>query len=236
MGQDIVQVQVGSVGLVMSAGGVSKRDFRFHATVAVLSAVFYAMLVAGPLWLIAAVVCAPFWPPGNGPNASLVAPTPALFVGALNIALGTVLAWSRWPHVLRVTFTPAERPTQVRVVRWWRTSRLPISALSAVTVIEHRERPRGGTPATDATRAPTVGVLRRVDAVLHRADGRARLVRGGIGKIWYPDSEHIYDRLADLLAPMDIAIHREICWRRPSPPPSTRWFSPGSGGANAGGV
>ena len=111
------------------------------------------------------------------------------------------------------------------------------SALSGITVTEYRYRRPRETAAGDAQRETISRLPYRIDAVLHRVAGGSWTVRGKGGEAWRPDTRDMYGPLAGLLAPAGLTVDRQLVWTQEPVRHNQRWFSPGSGGANAlGGV
>ena len=219
-GDDVLRTRSGSVELIVSAAALSQRNFRVEAAGALLSSCF-GLLFAVPICFGIAVGLAP---DGFTPASALFASSGALLCYAVLVVL-------QMPRALRIGFAPVPDPAYVRVVRWWRTRRISVYALSGITVIEYRYRPSGATAAGDAQRETISTLPYRIDAVLHRVAGGSWTVRGSDGG-WKPDPRDMYGPLADLLAPAGLTVDRQVTWIQ-RPVTYTRWFSPGSGGANS---
>jgi hypothetical protein len=135
-------------------------------------------------------------------------------------------------RVLRVSFAPATDPTTVRLVRGCWISRAPIGTVSAVKVIEHRQR--------DVPDDPSSGSPLGLSLVLHRRDGSVwvsngapeRLRDGLIFKNPRPDCKALARQLADVLGPVGIPVEHEYQLHDEH---SLPWISGGSASANAGG-
>jgi hypothetical protein len=213
----------------MSHAGISGRNFRGETAWALASSCFYGLFMVAPmLFVIADAV--------GHTSSGAISPASALAAGSAALLCFAVLVTLRLPRALRISFAPAGGPAHVRVVQWWRVRRIPVSALSGITVIEYRYRPWRETAAGDAQRETISRLPYRIDAVLHRAAGGSRTVRGKGGEAWRPDTRDMYGPLADLLAPAGLEIYRQLIWT-PEPVRHSQWFSPGSGGANGlGGV
>jgi hypothetical protein len=207
----------------MTYAGLSRRNFREEAITAVVSS-FLGLFIAAPIFFVVAAVADPTLGPMS--SASVLAASSA------TLLCFVVLALLRMPRVQRISFAPVPGPAHVRVVRWWRTRRIPVSALSGITIIEYRYRWSGQTAAGDAQRETISTLPYRIDAVLHRAGGGSRIVRGKSGQPWKPDTRDMYGPVADLLAPAGLTIDRQVNWTQ-RPVRQSQWFSPGSGGANA---
>jgi hypothetical protein len=215
----------------MSHAGLAGRNFRGEAAWALASSFFYGLFMVAPVLFVIADVA-------GHTSSGAISPASALAAGSATLLCFAVLVAVRLPRALRISFAPADSPAHVRVVRWWRVRRIPVSALSGVTVIEYRYRRSRETAAGDAQRETISRLPYRIDAVLHRdraADG-SWTVRGKGGEAWRPDTRDIYGPLAGLLAPAGLTIDRQLIWTQ-EPVRHSQWFSPGSGGANAlGGV
>jgi hypothetical protein len=222
-------MRAGQVELIMSHAGMSRRNFRGEAAWALAASFFYGLFMAAPvLFVIADLV--------GHTSSGAIAPASALAAGSATLLCFPVLVTLRLPRALRISFAPADGPAHVRVVRWWRVKRIPVSALSGITVIEYRYRRSRETAAGDARRETISRLPYRIDAVLHRVAGGSWTVRGKGGDAWRPDTRDMYGPLADLLAPAGLTIDRQFVWTQ-EPVRHSQWFSPGSGGANAlGGV
>jgi hypothetical protein len=217
--REVIRTRADAVELIMSPAGRSAKHCRRD----MVSTVFASLLVAAVYTAVpvtaAMLVSVIVW--AFAPNASFFPLFVTLPLAAIGVACFAAVLESQWPHTLRITFVPADRPTEIRVVRWWRTVHVPISTVSMITVVEHRMRYPG--------RHASPGSLERIDAVLHRTDGRTWRVRGN-GMRWYPDSDPIYETLPDLLAPAGVTVERKIHWLRYRRPSSSGTY--GSGGAN----
>ncbi len=222
-GDDVLRMRPGQVELIMSHAGMSGRNFRVEATWALVSSFFGLFLVAPMLFVIASAA---------DPRLGAMSSASVLAASSATLLFFVVQVFLRLPRALRISFAPADSPARVRVVRWWRVRRIPVSALSGVTVIEYRYRRPGETAAGDAQRETISRLPYRIDAVLHRVAGGSRTVRGKGGEAWRPDTRDMYGPLADLLAPAGLAIDRQLIWTQ-RPERHSQWFSPGSGGANA---
>jgi hypothetical protein len=234
----------------MSHAGMSGRNFR-RETAGALAWSFFGLFIAAPvLFTIAALA---------DPTSGAMSSDSVLAASSATLLCFAVLVLLRLPRVLRISFAPADAPAHVRVVRWWRVRRIPVSALSGITVIEHRYRRPGETAAGDAQRETISRLPYRIDAVLHRVAGGSWTVRGENGQQWdqnakkmrdmltsaglskgdqgwRPDTRNMYGPLVELLAPAGLTIDRQLTWTQ-RPVRRDQWFSPGSGGANAlGGV
>jgi hypothetical protein len=221
-GNDVLRTGPDSVELIMSSAGVSPRNFRREAASAVVSSFLGLFFVAPILFAIAAIA---------DPAPGAIRPVPALAAGSATLLCFAVWVFLRWPRVLRIRFAPAAGPVDVGVVSWWRTRRIPLSALSGITVTEYRYRRSGETANGDAQRETISSLPYRVDAVLHRVGGGSRTVQGKSSRGWKPDTRDMYGPLADLLAPAGLTIDRQVIWTQKQIP-RNQWSSPGSGGAN----
>jgi hypothetical protein len=211
----------------MSHAGMSGRNFRGEAACALVSSFFGLFIVAPLLFVIAAAA---------HPTLGAMSSASVLAASSATLLCFAVLVLLRLPRALRISFAPADGPAHVRVVRWWRVRRIPVSALSGITVIEYRYRRWRETAAGDAQRETISRLPYRIDVVLHRGAGGSWTVRGKGGEAWRPDTRDMYGPLADLLAPAGLEIDRQLIWTQ-EPVRHSQWFSPGSGGANAlGGV
>jgi hypothetical protein len=250
-GDDVLRMRSGQVELIMSHAGMSGRNFRRQTAGAIVPSFFGLFLAAPVLFTIAALA---------DPTSRAMSPASVLAASSATLLCFVVLVILRLPRALRISFTPADGPAHVRIVRWWRVRRIPLSALSGITVIEYRYRRSGETAAGDAQRETISRLPYRIDAVLHRVVGGSWTVRGQDGQQWdhytrkmhdtlasaglakgdqewwRPDTRNMYGPLAELLAPAGLTIDRQPIWTQ-RPVRHDRWFSPGSGGANAlGGV
>jgi hypothetical protein len=229
-GNDVLRTGPDSVELILSYAGVSRRNFRQEAGSALgvsCGYLFFAALISFVLADLA----------DSSPSGA-IRPVAALAAGSATLLCYAAAALLLWPRVLRISFAPAARPVDVRVVRSWRTRRIPVSALSGITFIEYRYRRDGETAGGDAQRETISSLPYRIDAVLHRVGGGSLTIRGASSRAWYrawkPDTRDMYDPLADLLAPAGLVIDRQVSWTQ-HPVSHGQWFSPGSGGANGAG-
>jgi hypothetical protein len=229
-GDDVLRMRAGRVELIMSHAGMSRRNFRGEAAWALAASFFYGLFIAAPVLFVIAYMVGPTT------SSNAMAPASALAAGSATLLCFPVLVTQRLPRALRISFAPADGPAHVRVVRWWRVRRIPVSALSGITVIEYRYRRSRETAADDPQRETISRLPYRIDAVLHRVAGGSWTVRGKGGDEWKPDTRDMYGPLADLLAPAGLTIDRQLVWTQ-KPVRHNQWVSPGSGGANAlGGV
>jgi hypothetical protein len=227
-GDDVLRTRAGQVELIMSHAGLSGRNLRGEAAWALASSSFYGLFMVAPVLFVIASLA--------DPTSGAIAPASALAAGSATLLCFAILVALRLPRALRISFAPADGPADVRVVRWWRVRRIPVSALSGITVIEYRYRRPRETAAGDAQRETLSRLPYRIDAVLHRVAGGSRTVRGKGGEAWRPDTRDMYGPLARLLAPAGLTVDRQLTWTQ-EPVRHAQWFSPGSGGANAlGGV
>jgi hypothetical protein len=228
-GDDVLRTRAGRVELIMSHAGMSGRNLRGEAAWALASSFFYGLFMVAPMLFVIADLA-------GHTSSGAISPASALAASSATLLCFAVLVILRLPRALRISFAPADGPAHVRVVRWWRVRRIPVSALSGVTVIEYRYRRSRETAAGDAQRETISRLPYRIDVVLHRVAGGSWTVRGKGGEAWRPDTQDMYGPLADLLAPAGLAIDRQLIWTQ-EPVRHSQWFSPGSGGANAlGGV
>lgn len=222
---NVVRVHPDSVELLMSKAARPGTRFRKEIIGAFVYPLLGWLLITGPIWLITFIICAVLLPwPG------LVPPLVAVIVGIICVLCYAALVYAAWPHVRRMVFTPADRPTHVEVRRGRRVQRMPIAALSAITIVEHHEG-WWGTTAAGIQPDPTSGWLRWFDVVLHRTDGSFWLVRGLNDDDRLPDSDMIYSELAPRLASTGVTVRRSI--RRHQARRPAGWFSGGSGSANS---
>jgi hypothetical protein len=223
-GDNILRTRSGSVELVMSYAGASVRNFCGEAAFALASSLFWLIIPSALLFPVVALA-----------GVTMRSDAYSVFLLALGSAAllyFAVLFLLQLPRVLRIGFAPAARPVKVRVVRWWPTRRIKLSALSAITIIEYRYRQVGENAAGDAQRETISRLPYRIDVVLHRVDGRSRTVEGKGHQGWKPDTRDVYGPLGDLLAPAGLTIGRQVKWAREPRVSSSGYFSPGSGGAN----
>jgi hypothetical protein len=153
----------------MSHAGMSRRNFREETALALVSS-FFGLFIAAPiLFVIAALV---------DPTSGAMSSVSVLAASSATLLCFAVLVLLRMPGALRISFAPVVGPGHVRVVRWWRTRRIPVSALSGITIIEYRYRRSRETAAGDAQRETISTLPYRIDAVLHRVTGGSWTVRG----------------------------------------------------------
>jgi hypothetical protein len=93
------------------------------------------------------------------PTSGAMASAAVLAAGIATFACYAFLVFLDRPPVLRVSFAPRASPTDVRVARWWRARRVPLSGLSAVKIVAYRYRRSGETPAGDAQRETISSLL-----------------------------------------------------------------------------
>jgi hypothetical protein len=215
----------------MSRAGLSRRNLRQEIVYNLVRSFFGLFVVAPILFVIADAA---------DPTSGAMASVAVLAAGIATFACYAFLVFLDRPPVLRVSFAPRASPTDVRVVRWWRTRRVPLSGLSAVKIAEYRYRRSGETPAGDAQRETISSLPYRIDVVLYRAAGGWWTVRGKDrwtwkdSRGWKPDTRETYGPLASLLAPAGVTVDRQVIWTQ-RPVTRNQYFSPGSGGANFGG-
>lgn len=222
-GDDVFRRRAGSVELILSYAGASRRNFCRDAAVALVRSLFWLIFPAALSFPIMAAVWA---------SAGYVSAVSLLVWGTVGLLIFVALTLQEWPRILRISFAPATGPMKVRVVRWWWTRRIKVSALSAITIVEYRYRARYENAGGDTQRETISRLPYRIDAILHRADGGSRIVRGEGHRGWRPDPRGMYGPLGDLLAPVGLTIDRQVKWTREPTARRSRYFSPGSGGAN----
>ena len=219
-GDDVLRTRSGSVELIVSAAALSQRNFRVETAGALLSSCF-GLLFAVPICFGIAVGLAP-----DG-----FTPASALFAGSGALLCYAVLVVLQMPRALRIGFAPVpDRRMSVSCggggPGGYRSTRCRGSRSSSTATGRRARLP----PAT--RERETISTLPyRIDAVLHRVAGGSWTVRGSDGG-WKPDPRDMYGPLADLLAPAGLTVDRQVTWIQ-RPVTYTRWFSPGSGGANS---
>ncbi|MFC0039510.1 hypothetical protein [Actinomadura rayongensis] len=220
--QNWLRVTPKSVDVVVRSAGLSARNL-FSATLVPL--LFFAWISLLPAMLGAILALGII-----SETSEIIMKTTA--GAAFLVTFVTLSLMTEFFSVLRVSFVPATDPTTVRLVRGWRISRAPIATVSAVTVIEHRER--------DVPDDPSSGIPLGIGLALHHPDGSVwtstgipeRLLDGVISRVPRPDCQALARQLADVLGPVGIPVEHEyqLHERRSLP-----WNSGGSASANTGG-